>query len=527
MAESPQISPSHAEDNKRIAKNTLMLYGRMLFSMLVSLYTSRVVLNTLGVEDYGIYNVVGGFVAMFSLISGSLSASVGRFITFELGKGDIEKLKRIFSTSILIHLALAAVVFILAETVGVWFLYNKMTIPPERLTAAMWVFQASIVNFLFGLWSVPYNATIIAHEHMKAFAWFGIFDVVMRLAIVLFIAFSPWMFDRLIAYAVLLTLLALAMRIIYARYCHRHFEESQWSFSFDKQYWKELGSFAGWNFIGSASIVLKTQGVNVLYNLFGGPVWNAARGIATTVNTAVISFVGNFMTALNPQITKSYAAQDYSYAIQMVNRGSKFSFFILFLITLPILLNTEFILTIWLTNFPDHTVNFVRLILISALIEVLSGPLITLLAATGNIRDYQIVVGVTQLLNFPISYVFLHLGAKPESTFIIAIILSLCCIAQRLWFLKKMVRFSIRVYAQEVVSKIVLASIVALVATYAVCYFLPIGGILLFLSSSIIAVVFSSIAIYLLGCSQDERTYIIELLYKFRVAITKRIRYNV
>lgn len=524
MQQQPAIS--HAEDNKRIAKNTLMLYGRMLFSMLVSLYTSRLVLNTLGVEDYGIYNVVGGFVAMFSLISGSLSSSVSRFITFELGRGDKDKLKQIFSTSILIHLALALVIFVLAETVGVWFVYNKMTIPAERLSAAMWVFQASVLNFMFSLWSVPYNATIIAHEHMKAFAWIGIVDVIMRLLIVLFIAFSPWFFDRLIVYAILLTCLSIAMRVVYARYCHRHFEESHWSFSFDKQYWKELGSFAGWNFIGSASLVLKTQGVNVLYNLFGGPVWNAARGIATTVNTAVTSFVGNFMTALNPQITKSYASQDYSYAIQMVNRGSKFSFFILFLITLPILLNTEFILTIWLTDYPNHTVNFVRLILISALIESLAGPLITLLAATGKIRDYQIVVGITQLLNFPISYVCLHWGANPESTFIVAITISLCCIAQRLWFLKKMVRFSLRVYAKEVVSKIVLAGIVALIATYAVCFFLPISGILLFLSSSIIAVVFSSIAIYLLGCSPDERTYLIKLLQKLRITITKRIRYN-
>lgn len=512
MQQQPAIS--HAEDNKRIAKNTLMLYGRMLFSMLVSLYTSRLVLNTLGVEDYGIYNVVGGFVAMFSLISGSLSSSVSRFITFELGRGDKDKLKQIFSTSILIHLALALVIFVLAETVGVWFLYNKMTIPAERLSAAMWVFQASVLNFMFSLWSVPYNATIIAHEHMKAFAWIGIFDVVMRLLIVLFIAFSPWVFDRLIVYAVLLTLLAIVMRVIYAQYCHRHFEESHWSFSFDKQYWKELGSFAGWNFIGSASLVLKTQGVNVLYNLFGGPAWNAARGIATTVNTAVTSFVGNFMIALNPQITKSYASQDYSYAIQMVNRGSKFSFFILFLITLPILLNTEFILTIWLTDYPGHTVNFVRLILVLALIESLSGPLITLIAATGNIRNYQIAVGVIQLLNFPLSYLCLLLGLQPESTFVVAIIISIGCTILRLWFLKRLIGTPLHNYFVEVIVKIIIVCSISSAVTIVVYATLPLQGLLLFMSSSLLAVFATIGFIYFWGCTPSERAYLHQIMHK-------------
>ncbi len=516
------LTTSHTEDTKRIAKNTLMLYGRMLFSMAVSLYTSRLVLNTLGVEDYGIYNVVGGFVAMFSLISGSLSSSVSRFITFELGKGDKDKLKQIFSTSILIHLALALIVFVLAETVGVWFLHHKMTIPAERLTAAMWVFQASVLNFAFSLWSVPYNATIIAHEHMKAFAWIGIFDVIMRLLIVLFIAFSPWVFDRLIVYAILLTTLALAMRVIYARYCHRHFEESHWSFSFDKQYWKELGSFAGWNFIGSASLVLKTQGVNVLYNLFGGPVWNAARGIAITVNTAVTSFVGNFTTALNPQITKSYASQDYSYAIQMVNRGSKFSFFILFLIALPILLNTEFILTIWLTKFPDHTVNFVRLILISALIEVLSGPLITLIAATGKIREYQIAVGVTQLLNFPLSYLCLCLGFQPESTLIIAILISIGCTLLRLWFLKRQIGVPLQTYFVEVIEKIIVVSSMSTIVAHVAYVSLPLHGPLFVMCNSLLAIIATSGSIYFLGCSPTEREYLHRIMHKISTCFNRR-----
>lgn len=516
MADSPQISTSHAEDNKRIAKNTLMLYGRMLFSMLVSLYTSRVVLNTLGVEDYGIYNVVGGFVAMFSLISGSLSASVGRFITFELGKRDIEKLKRIFSTSILIHLALAAVVFILAETVGVWFLYNKMTIPPERLTAAMWAFQASVVGCMIGLWSVPYNAAIIAHEHMKAFAGIGILDVLLRLAIVIFIAFAPWTFDRLIAYAVLLTSLALAMRVIYTRYCHSHFEECHWTFRFDKVCWREMSAFAGWNFIGSSSAVLKDHGVNILLNLFFGPVVNAARGISMTVNSAVCGFVGNFMTAINPQITKSYATGEYGYLFSLVERGARFSFFIILILALPVLLETDFILTLWLKQFPEHTISFVRLIVVLSMCEMISNPLITLQLATGNIRNYQIAVGGLQMMNFPISYACLLAGMPPESTLVVAIAISLGCLMLRLGFLRKMVPgFSARTYFIRVFMRVICVGVCASLFPLLFHSLLDYGWLRLCVVGST-CVVSCALIILLLGCSVEERVFIYQKLTEIR-----------
>lgn len=299
--------PTQSENTKRIAKNTLMLYVRMLFSMVVSLYTSRVVLNTLGVEDYGIYNVVGGFVAMFSLVSSSLSASVGRFLTFELGRGDMDRLKRVFITSISIHVVLIAVVLVLTETVGVWFLNHRLTIPSDRLYAANWVFQASVFSFILGLFNVPYNASIISHERMKAFAYIGILDVILRLFIVLFVAYSPWQFDRLIVYALLLVAVSMSLQLVYLCYCRRNFEECRFRLHFDKKYWKDMSAFAGWNFIGASSALLKDQGVNIILNLFIGPVVNAARGISLSVNAAVTSFAGNFMVALNPQITKSYA----------------------------------------------------------------------------------------------------------------------------------------------------------------------------------------------------------------------------
>ena len=328
---------NQSENTKRIAKNTLMLYVRMLFGMLVSLYTSRVVLQALGVEDYGIYNVVGGFVAMFSMISTSLSSSVSRFLTFELGRGDMEQLKKVFSTSLCIHLALAGIVFLAAESVGVWFLNTQMTIPADRLYAANWVFQASLVAFMFGLFSVPYNASIVAHERMTVFAYFGILDIILRLFIILFIAYAPFHFDRLIVYSLLLVVLGISMQAVYWIYCKRHFEECHLQFRFYRDTWKAMSAFAGWTFIGCTAGLLKDQGVNILLNLFIGPVINAARAIAGSVNNALSSFAGNFMTALNPQITKSYAAGDYSYMFSLVERGSRFSYYILLIFLPPVI----------------------------------------------------------------------------------------------------------------------------------------------------------------------------------------------
>ena len=284
-----------AENTKRIAKNTLMLYVRMLFGMLVSLYTSRVVLQALGVEDYGIYNVVGGVVAMFSIISNSLSSSVSRFLTFELGKGNMEGLKRVFSTSLTIQVVLAVMIVLLSETIGLWFLDTHMNIPINRLYAAKWVFHASVFTFVISLLSVPFSASIVSHEKMSAFAYIGILDIILRLLIVLFIAYSGLEFDRLIVYALLLVGVVCIMQAIYWNYCTRHFEECKFRLSFDSGYWKEMSSFAGWNFIGGSASLLKDQGVNILLNLFIGPVINAARGIANTVNNVLASFASNFM----------------------------------------------------------------------------------------------------------------------------------------------------------------------------------------------------------------------------------------
>jgi len=504
-------------NNKRIAKNTLMLYIRMMFGMMVSLYTSRVVLNTLGVEDYGIYNVAGGFVAMLSLISNSLSASTGRFLTFELGKGDMQQLKQVFSTSLTIHALLAVFVLILAETIGIWwFLNEKMTIPADRLYAANWVFQSSVFAFMVGLFSVPYNASIVSHEKMSVFAYLGIFDVLMRLGIVLFIAYSPWQFDRLIIYAMLLVGVSMIGQLANMAYCNRHFQECKLQFAFHIGNWKEMSSFAGWNFIGCTAGLLKDQGVNLLLNLFMGPVLNAARGVALSVNTAVGSFVGNFMAALSPQIIKSYAAGEYFYMMSLVERGARFSFYILFLLALPILFETEFILTLWLNDFPPHTVNFVRLILLLSLSDVLSNTLITLQNATGKIRDYQIAVGGALMLNFPVSYLCLKIGCVPESVFIVALIVSVLCLILRLLFLQRMVQLSVKQYLYNVCLNVLYVSLMAALIPTLV-YFQMEEGWVRFLSIIFCCVVCSSLSIYFVGCSISERKFITD-----RVRVMKK-----
>lgn len=502
------MSNTHSENSKRIAKNTMMLCCRMLLGMIISLYTSRVILNSLGVEDYGIYNVVGGFVAMFSLISTSLSSSVSRFLTFELGRGDMERLKRTFSTSLLIHVVLAIIIFVLMETIGVWFLNNKMTIPVERLYAANWVFQASILSFLLGLLSVPYNASVVSHERMSAFAYISILEVILRLLIVLFIAHSSWLFDRLIVYSLLLVAIGLLMQSIYWKYCRNSFEECRFKLSFEKQNWKEMSTFAGWNFIGSTAGLLKDQGVNILLNLFVGPILNAARGIAATVNGAVVGFAGNFMTALNPQITKSYATGDLNYCYSLVERGARFSFYIMFVIALPMFLEADYVLTLWLNKYPTHTINFVRLVLILSMVDILSNTLITIANATGKIRNYQLVVGGMLLMNFPLSYLCLYWGFPPESTFVVAILVSLLCLISRLVLLRKMAQLSVYSFLRNVCAKVLIVVVIASIIPTILHFNISYGWQRLVIvgCTSIINCI---VVIFYLGCNKEEQESIL------------------
>lgn len=494
-----------SSNNSRIAKNTLMLYFRMFFMMAVSLYTSRIVLNTLGVDDFGIYNVVGGVVAMFSMLSGSLSAAITRFIMYELGTDNTARLKKIFSSSVTIQCILGLLIALVAETVGVWFLNTKMNIPDGRIVAANWVLQFSIITFVINLISIPYNAAIIAHEKMSAFAYIGILEAGGKLAIAFLIIISP--IDKLVFYTVLMCAVALIVRLAYGWYCKRHFEECIYHFVFDKRLLKEMFGFAGWNFIGASSAILRDQGGNIVINLFCGPAVNAARAIAFQVSNAVQQFVVNFMTALNPQITKSYARGENQYMMTLIFKGARFSYYMLLILSLPILANTHYILGVWLKIVPDYTVVFVQLALIFAMSESISTPLITAMLATGNIRNYQIVVGGLQLMNLPLSYMLLRMGGIPETVLIVAICISQCCLAARLYFLRGMIGLSFIAYLKCVYANVLMVTVIAFIFPALLVYWLP-ESFLSFLCSSILSVICTLVSVFYVGCNGRERKYV-------------------
>lgn len=496
------MSQDSSADNRRIAKNTLLLYFRMLLLMLISLYTSRVILNALGVEDYGIYNVVGGVVTMFSVLSGSLSAAISRFITFELGKGDEQVLKKVFSSAVTIQLLLSVIIIIFAETIGLWFINNKMVIPDERMQAANWCYQFSIVTFAINLVSVPYNATIIAHERMSAFAYISILEAIGKLSVAWCIVFNP--IDRLIFFAAMVAVIAWLIRMVYVFYCKRHFAECTYHFVYDRDLLKRMFAFAGWNFIGASAAVLRTQGVNIVLNLFFGPTVNAARAISVKINTVVTGFVQNFMTALNPQITKSYAVGDKDYMFKLIFQGARFSYYILLLLSLPIIFNTHYILVVWLKLVPEHTDLFVQLILVFAISECLSHPLITAMLATGKIRNYQIVVGGLQLLNLPIAYLCLYLGAIPESVVVVAIVLSQLCLLVRLIMLRGMIGLPVRRFMTIVYFNVLKVTLFAIIVPLLLTCFIQ-GTFVYFLLSMLVTVACTLFVELYVGCEKQER----------------------
>lgn len=476
----------------------------MLLLMGVSLYTSRVVLAALGVEDYGIYNVVGGVVAMFTMISSTLSAAISRFITFELGKGNQERLNTIFSTSVIIQLIIGVIIAILVETGGVWFLENKIVIPAERLVAARWVLQFSLITLIINLISISYNATIIAHERMSAFAYISIIEASGKLGIAFLIKVSP--IDSLIFYAILMAAVALLVRYVYSLYSRRHFEEAKFRWVFDKKLLKEMFGFAGWNFIGTSSMLLRDQGVNILLNLFGGPAVNAARGISMQV-TAVTQFSANFMTALNPQITKSYANNNREYLMQLLFQGARVSFYMLLILSLPIILNTNYILSLWLVEVPEYTVLFVQWALVFGMSQALQQTLITAILATGNLRNVQLLVGFIQVMNLPISYVMLSSGMSPVSVMWVAVGLSIGCLLARIYMLRKMIGLSIGLFLRRVVVNIAAVSMVAVIIPYLFSVRFT-SSFSSFVLVSIMAGVCSLISIYFVGCNRSERQFV-------------------
>ena len=501
-----------SNNNKRIAKNTLLLYFRMLFMMAVSLFTSRVILNTLGVEDYGINNVVGGVVAMFSVLSGSMSSSISRFITFELGKGDKKRLKTVFSTGINIQLGMSLIILLVAEAAGVWFLNYKMNIPAERMVAANWVFQCSILTFVLNLLSVPYNASIIAHEKMSAFAYISVIEVTLKLIIVYMLTVSP--FDRLITYSVLLLCVGLFIRLIYGYYCKRHFEECTYHLVYDKAILKSMTSFAGWNFLGNGAYMLNTQGVNILMNMYFGVAVNAARGVATQVDAALKQFVNNFTTAVNPQITKSYAQGDLSNMHKLVCRSAKFSAFLMMFFAVPIILETDTILSLWLKNPPAYASVFLKWIIISSFMDtVLANSLVTSMFATGDIKKYQIIVTTVGCLVFPLSWLAFQLGFEPQVGYMLYFVIYSILLFVRLYLLRDMVKLPIMMYVREVLFKVTTVMAISFVIP-SILLFVIDEDLLRLVAVVLLSMTVTTVTTYLIGLNDGEKKYIIGLLEK-------------
>lgn len=479
----------------------------MLFTMGVSLFTSRVILQTLGVEDYGVYSVVGGIVTMFSFINGGMISATQRFLTFEIGKGNLSQLKKVFSTSLQIHALIALIIVLLGETVGLWFLYEKLVIPSDCMTAAFWVYQCSIVACVFNVMSVPYNADIIAHEKMSAFAYISILEVVLKLAIVYALYITPW--DKLITYAILILSVQLIIRFVYARYCSKHFEESHYHCQIDKPLFKEMFTFAGWSFWGNLAGVLYTQGLNMMLNVFFGPIVNAARGIAVQVQSAVTQFVTNFQVALNPQITKNYAIGHFSQMHNLMFRSARFSFFLLFFLTLPVLLETDYLLAIWLKTVPADAVIFTRWMIGVSLIYTIANPCVIANQATGKVKVYQAVVGGILLMILPISYIVLKLGAPAYSVFIVHFCVESIAQIARMYMLRKLIDLPMRAYYRHIYMPVIMVVGISFILPYYVHTQLP-DGLLRFLVVGFVCILSVGVTVFVVGLTKDERNFFLD-----------------
>ncbi|MCR5351941.1 MAG: hypothetical protein K6E35_05560 [Bacteroidales bacterium] len=440
----PQAAGQLSEKSRRIARNTLLLYFRMLLLMFIGLFTSRVVLRTLGIEDFGVYNAVGGVVTVFTFLTASISAAISRFLAVGLGEGDPARLRRIFSTGIILQLGLALLLVLLVETAGAWWLDHKMVIPAERMAAARWVLQCSLGILVVNLLAVPYNAAIIAHERMSAFALISLGEAVLKLTVALLLYFSP--VDKLVSYAFLMLGVAVLVRSAYGYYCRRHFAESRGRLVWDGALVREMTSFTGWSFFGSSAYVFNTQGVNQVVNLFFGVAVNAARGVALQVEGIVKQFVTNFLTALNPQVTKSWAAGDRHYCFELVLKGVKFSWLVILVFAVPLLAEAKWLLDLWLgpDKVPPHAVTFLRLTLACLLVDMAGNPLLTLVQATGQVKRYYLITGLTSYLGLPLVWLVFRLGAGPAWAYGVFILIYLVVFVQRVVMARRLTGFPVK-----------------------------------------------------------------------------------
>lgn len=493
---------SQAENNKRIAKNTLLLYGRMLFTVGISFYSTRLILANLGVENYGIYNTIGGFVSMFYMVTSNMTQAVGRYLTFELGTGNKEKLQSTFSTSINILLLLSLIIVLLAETIGLWFVNNKLNIEDSRMTAANWIYQFSILSFIFEMINVPYSGSVISHEKMGIFAFITIIKVILTLGIAILLSVSP--IDHLIFYGILVLLVSIFIQLLYWIYCRRNFPECRYNIHVQKNIFKSMFGFASWNFLSTSTDMLSSQGINILLNIHFGTTINAAQGIAYQLRATVRAFSKNFMTAINPQITKSYASKDYEYSKKLVCVSSKFSYILFFIIALPCMIEIDFFLSVWLKEVPHYTNAFVELLFLNTLLEVLLNSSESLNRASGKIKKYQLLISISQLFILIFSYLTLKFTQNPILTVSMSNIIYLLIFIPRITINKPFVGITFQYYYKHVLRGVIIMSLISSLISITPTFLMKEGWIRFFITTSIsfITILVTS---YCLVLTQDER----------------------
>ncbi len=492
--------------NKRIAKNSILLYVRMIVVMAIGLFTSRIVLHALGVEDYGIYNLVGGLVAFFTVINAAMLSATQRFINYGLGNGEQNQLKIIFSTACAIHLVIAAIILILAETIGIWLLTHKLLIPHEKFSVAMLVFQMSMVTVIIQVLTLPYNAVVVAHEKMSVFATISIIQSVLSLGVAIYLL-TALDSEQLKLYAILTCCVQIIIALFYFFYCKARFSESRSWVKFNKAIFKEMSAFAGWCMVGCSAGMMYTQGLNILLGMFFLPYVNAARGLAVTVQNAVNQIFNNVQIAVVPQLIQSYARKDFTYFYSLIFKSSKYFSFLLLLVAVPIGIRAPYILRLWLGELPEYVVIFVRILLCVSLVEAVSGPLMRASDATGDIKKYHLVVGGVLMTIVPVAYIFLKLDYPPQSVFYTYLVISILALGARLIILRQKIRLSVRKYATNVILPIFYVTTFALPASYLLSQYISLdfAGLILFVLASTIL---TATAIYVCGINRNERRFI-------------------
>lgn len=493
------------QNNTRIAKNTLFLYTRMLLVMAVTIYTSRIVLEGLGVTNYGIYNVIGGVVAFLGFLNSSMANAVQRFLSFELGKNNLGKLCSIFTLSMLAHVIIIVVFVLILEIIGPWFLNNHLNVPNNRLYAANVVLQCTIITASLGFLEVPYRALIISREEMKIYAYIGIIEVIFRLIIAYIILIYKK--DSLVLYVILQVVVSTLTLLFYVVYSHRNYREAKFVKVTNWSLLKSITGFATWNLLGEFSFAMAGQGVNIILNIFCGPVVNAAKGIAEQVNAAVSRFIQNFQTAINPQITKTYSVNELSQMFTLLNRGCRFSYYIQYILSLPLLLEMNFILHLWLVDVPRFSTPFCQWVIICSLVTVLTNLLTQAIRATGKIRNYQVTTALIQLLNFPISYVLLKNEMSPVSTVVISVVIQAIIGYFRIFFLGKLVNYKFSSFVNEILIPVGKVTVLGLIVPLIIRESMD-DSIVRFILSFLSCLISIALAAYLLGISRNERLFI-------------------